>query len=141
EFPRVRRRKPPKRGRVPTPPSGRKSLLKTALMGTLRQLRRVDAAARANPQAIVPHIDRHWGLLAKYDSVLVSSADGTKVAWYQRDPKRFKRIMRRTSLLHARLRRRWPELSRRYRAAMGELASPEAWRQTFGIADSADPSA
>src|SRR5690606_4646899 len=104
---------------------GRKSLLKTAMMGTLRQLRPVDSAARANPQVVIPHIDRHWGLLAKYDSALVSSADGTKVAWYQRDPKRFKRILRRTSLLHARLRRKWPELSERYRAAMGDLTSPE----------------
>ncbi|WP_243713247.1 glycosyltransferase [Actinomadura sp. 6K520] len=134
EFPRVRARRPPKRGRTPKPPSGRVNLLTTAMMGTLRQLRPVDAGARGNPQTVVPHIDRHWGLLAKFDSALVSSADGTRVAWYQRDPERFKQIMKRTSLLHTRLRREWPELSARYRSAMDELTSPEAWRQTFGTA-------
>ncbi|TDC81679.1 glycosyltransferase family 2 protein [Actinomadura sp. 7K507] len=132
EFPLVRRRRPPKRGRAPAPPSGRVNLLATAMKGTLRQLRPVDAGARGNPQTVVPHIDRHWGLLAKFDSALVSSADGTRVAWYQRDPERFRQIMKRTSLLHTRLRREWPELSARYQSAMGELTSPEAWRQTFG---------
>ena len=98
----------------------------------------MDAATRENPQTVIPHIDRHWGVLSKFDSALVSSADGTKVAWYQRDPDRFKRIMKRTSLLHARLTREWPELSRRYRAAMHDLAAPETWRRTFDAADAGD---
>jgi galactofuranosylgalactofuranosylrhamnosyl-N-acetylglucosaminyl-diphospho-decaprenol beta-1,5/1,6-galactofuranosyltransferase len=96
----------------------------------------VDTVSRVNPQAVIPHIDRHWGLLAQFDSALVSSADGMKVAWYQRDPDRFKKIMKRTSLLHARLSREWPELSRRYRAAMDELTAPETWRRTFAAAES-----
>ncbi|XRQ10869.1 glycosyltransferase [Actinomadura welshii] len=132
EFPRVRKIRPPKRGRVPKPPSGRMNMLATAMTGTLRHLRPVEAAARGNPQTVVPHIDRHWALLTKFDSALVSSADGTRVAWYQRDPERFRQIMKRTSLLHTRLRREWPELSARYRAAMDDLTSPEAWRRTFG---------
>ncbi|KAB2348069.1 glycosyltransferase family 2 protein [Actinomadura rudentiformis] len=131
EFPQVRRRKPPKRGRTPKPPSDRVAMLATAVVGSIKQLRPVDTDARSNPQIVVPHIDRHWGLLSKFDSALVSSADGTKVAWYQRDPKRYKAIMKRTALLHAKLSREWPELSDRYRAAMDELASPEAWRRTF----------
>ncbi|MFB4317455.1 glycosyltransferase [Actinomadura sp. 21ATH] len=137
-FPQVRRRKPPKRGRDPKPPSGRAALLATAAIGTLKQMRPVDAGARANPQAVIPHIDRHWGVLSQFDSALVSSADGMKVAWYQRDPERFKKIMKRTSLLHARLSREWPELSRGYRAAMADLAAPETWRRTFGAAEPGD---
>ncbi|MFE9102705.1 glycosyltransferase [Actinomadura geliboluensis] len=134
EFPRVRRSRPPKRGRGFKPPRGTVNVLASAMLGTVKQLRPVDPAARGNPQLTVPHIDRHWSLLAQVDSALVSSADGTKVAWYQRDPERFRRLLARTSLLHARLTREWPELSRRYRAAMAEIASPEAWRATFEAA-------
>ncbi|WP_026404377.1 MULTISPECIES: glycosyltransferase [Actinomadura] len=131
EFPQIRNARPPKRGRTPKPPAGRANVLATAMLGAVKQLRPVDPAAHGNPQTVIPHIDRHWGLLSKFDSALVSSADGTKVAWYQRDPERFKRILKRTSLLHARLSREWPQLSARYRSAMDELASPDAWRRTF----------
>lgn len=93
------------------------------MLGTVKQLRPVDAGSRGNPQVVVPHIDRHWSLLSQVDSALVSSADGTRVAWYQRDPERFRALLKRTSVLHARLSREWPELSRRYRAAMAEIAS------------------
>ncbi|MFA1537710.1 glycosyltransferase [Actinomadura monticuli] len=134
EFPRVRRTRPPKRGRGFKPPRGKVNVLASAMLGTVKQLRPVDPAARGNPQLVVPHIDRHWSLLAQIDSALVSSADGTKVAWYQRDPERFRTLLKRTSLLHARLSREWPELSRRYRSAMADLASPEAWRATFEAA-------
>ncbi|MEU5991342.1 glycosyltransferase [Spirillospora sp. NPDC047418] len=135
EFPQVRWNRPPKRGRGFKPPRGKVNVLASAMLGTVKQLRPVDPAARGNPQLVVPHIDRHWSLLAQVDSALVSSADGTKVAWYQRDPERFKKLLARTSLLHARLGREWPELSRRYRAAMAEIASPEAWRATFEAAE------
>ncbi|GAA0568090.1 glycosyltransferase [Actinomadura livida] len=134
EFPQVRATRPPRRGRGFKPPRGTVDVLASAMRGTIKQLRPVDPGARANPQAVVPHIDRHWSLLSQVDSALVSSADGTKVAWYQRDPERFRRILARTSLLHARLSREWPELSGRYRAAMAELAAPEAWRTTFQAA-------
>ncbi|MFC9973729.1 glycosyltransferase [Spirillospora sp. NPDC127200] len=130
DFPQVRQR-PAKRGRTPKPPKGRIRLLKGAAVGTLKQLRPLDSAVRGNPQTVIPHIDRHWGVLTQFDSALVSSADGAKVAWYRRDPERFKEIMKRTSLLHARLSREWPELSRAYRAEQDALAAPETWRRTF----------
>ncbi|WP_255281177.1 glycosyltransferase [Actinomadura madurae] len=135
EFPQVRRAKPPKRGRGFKPPRGKVNVLASAMLGTVKQLRPVDAGSRGNPQVVVPHIDRHWSLLSQVDSALVSSADGTRVAWYQRDPERFRALLKRTSVLHARLSREWPELSRRYRAAMAEIASAEAWRTTFDAAD------
>ncbi|MEV0664778.1 glycosyltransferase [Actinomadura luteofluorescens] len=137
EFPQVRAR-PPKRGRGFKPPRGTVNVLASAMLGTVRQLRPVEPGSRGNPQAVVPHIDRHWSLLSQVDSALVSSADGTRVAWYQRDPERFRTLLRRTSLLHARLGREWPELSRRYRAAMADLASAEAWRATFDAAAGPD---
>ncbi|MEV4258582.1 hypothetical protein AB0J52_35955, partial [Spirillospora sp. NPDC049652] len=106
-------------------------VLTRAALGALRQLRPLDAGAEGNPQIVVPHVDRHWGVLSKFDSALVSSADGTKVAWYRRDPDRFRRIMTRASALHARLGREWPELAVQYRAALPELTAPETWRRTF----------
>ncbi|MCW2863408.1 MAG: glycosyl transferase [Actinoallomurus sp.] len=134
EFPQVKRRRPPKRGREPVPPEGRKALVRTALSSAVRQLRPVDSFSREHPEATVPHVDQTWWLLSRFDSALVSSADGTKAAWYQRDPKRFRSLVRRNAALHARLMREWPELSRRYRAAIPELTSPDSWRETFDAA-------
>lgn len=136
-FPDVRRSRPPKRGRTPAPPRGRSTVIRTALSSALRHLGPVDEEALNHPQAAVPHIDQHWGMLSKFDSILVSSADGTKVSWYQRDPRRFRSLMRRSGLLHARLTREWDDLAARYRAAAADLASPQAWRETFDAAGSA----
>jgi galactofuranosylgalactofuranosylrhamnosyl-N-acetylglucosaminyl-diphospho-decaprenol beta-1,5/1,6-galactofuranosyltransferase len=137
EFPEVRRARPPKRGRNPGVPNGRSKIIKTALSSAVRHLGPVSEEALRNPQAAIPHLDQHWGMLSKFDSALVSSADGTKVTWYQRDPKRFRSILKRSGLLHARLTREWDALAVRYRAAADELASPEAWRKTFDAAGSA----
>jgi galactofuranosylgalactofuranosylrhamnosyl-N-acetylglucosaminyl-diphospho-decaprenol beta-1,5/1,6-galactofuranosyltransferase len=137
EFPDVRRSRPPKRGRNPGVPKGRSKVIGTALAGAVRHLGPVDEEALRNPQAAVAHIDQHWGMLSRFDSALVSSADGTKVTWYQRDPRRFRSVLKRSGLLHARLTREWDALAVRYRAAAPELASPEAWRRTFEAAGSA----
>ncbi|WP_131735944.1 glycosyltransferase [Actinomadura roseirufa] len=135
-FPDVRGR-PPRRGRNPAPPKGRSKVIMTALTGALKHLGPVDEQALRNPQAAVAHLDQHWGMLSKFDSALVSSADGTKVTWYQRDPRKFRGLLRRSGVLHARLTREWDGLAVRYRAAAADLASPEAWRETFEAAGSA----
>ncbi|MEV0402389.1 glycosyltransferase [Actinoallomurus sp. NPDC050550] len=135
EFPTVKRRRPPKRGREPVAPEGRKAMVKTALSGVLRHVRPVDSFPQRHPEVTVPHVDQTWWLLSRFDSALVTSADGTKAAWYQRDPARFRALLQRATALHARLAYEWPELSRRYRAAIPELASPERWRETFEAAE------
>ena len=33
--------------------------------------------------------------------------------------------------IHERLRREWPRLAAEYRAALGDITSPEAWEKTF----------
>lgn len=134
EFPSVRRSRPPKRGKGITPPEGRRAMMRTAVLSALKQMRPVRAATRANPQARVPHIDLRWWLLSQFDSALVSSADGTAVAWYQRDPRRFRSLIRRTCVLHIRLLKNWPKLSRRYRSAIPALTSSDQWRVTFHAA-------
>jgi galactofuranosylgalactofuranosylrhamnosyl-N-acetylglucosaminyl-diphospho-decaprenol beta-1,5/1,6-galactofuranosyltransferase len=83
----------------------------------------------------VPHVFLQWWRLAQVDSAVVSAADGASASWYQRDPELFRSLLRRSMLLHARLWSEWSELSETYRAAVPELASPQAWRRT--IADNA----
>ncbi|MDX6431137.1 MAG: galactofuranosylgalactofuranosylrhamnosyl-N-acetylglucosaminyl-diphospho-decaprenol [Streptosporangiaceae bacterium] len=133
-FPPVRRRKPPRRGRGVEAPRDRRAMVRTALLGAARQLRPVGAFPRTHPQVTVPHVDQSWWLLTKFDSALVSSADGTSLAWYQRDPKRFWSLVQRATALHGRLMREWPRLSAQYRAAIPSLASPEEWQDTFDAA-------
>ncbi|RAY14241.1 glycosyltransferase family 2 protein [Actinomadura craniellae] len=139
EFPTVRRRRPPRKGRdAVSPPSGRPDTIRRALAAGVKQLTPVDDFARRHPQTTVPHIDQRWWVLSRYDSALVSSADGTRASWYRRDPRRFRDLMRRNTALHARLYREWDELTRAYRLALPEITSPERWRETF---DAAGPAA
>ncbi|TNY36781.1 glycosyltransferase [Thermomonospora catenispora] len=130
-FPPVRREKPPKKGRGVRVPKGRRAMYAHAAGAAVKQLLPVKEFARRFPQTAVPHMDQRWWLLTQFDSALVSSADGTKVAWYQRDPSRFRSLIRRTLALHARLAKEWPRLAEDYRAAMGEVTSPDRWKRTF----------
>ena len=43
----------------------------------------------------------------------------------------YKDLLKRTLQMHAHLHREWPRLAREYRAALGEITSPEAWEKTF----------
>ena len=57
--------------------------------------------------------------------------DGTSAALYRRDPERFRDLLRRTLEIHERFRKEWPRLAAEYRAALGDITSPEAWDETF----------
>jgi galactofuranosylgalactofuranosylrhamnosyl-N-acetylglucosaminyl-diphospho-decaprenol beta-1,5/1,6-galactofuranosyltransferase len=57
--------------------------------------------------------------------------DGSSAALYERDPEKFRDLMRRTVEIHARFQREWPRLAAEYRAALGDITSPEAWEKTF----------
>jgi galactofuranosylgalactofuranosylrhamnosyl-N-acetylglucosaminyl-diphospho-decaprenol beta-1,5/1,6-galactofuranosyltransferase len=85
----------------------------------------------AHPEVEFGKNDVHWWRLPYFDSALVSAADGSGKNIYTRDRALYRRMLRDTVRLHFALRRRWPELSRRYRAAMPELTSLEAWQRTF----------
>jgi galactofuranosylgalactofuranosylrhamnosyl-N-acetylglucosaminyl-diphospho-decaprenol beta-1,5/1,6-galactofuranosyltransferase len=76
-------------------------------------------------------MDAKWWMIAQFDSVVVSMPDGTSAAWLRRDKDEFRSLLTRTVEIHQRLYREWPELSRRYRAALPELVSPEQWLKTF----------
>ncbi|MGH3446301.1 MAG: glycosyltransferase [Nocardioidaceae bacterium] len=131
KFPKAKRKKPPRKGREPTAPAGRLARGKTMAAGAVRQVLPVRELAKRNPEASVPHVDLKWWLLAQFDSALVSSADGSSVAWYKRHPEMFRDLMARSITVHARLAKEWPQLVQQYKAALPELTSPEAWKSTF----------
>ena len=89
--------------------------------------------SREFPETELPAMDAKWYHLTRYDSAIVSMPDGTSAAMYQRDPARFRDLVARTVQIHERLYREWPELARRYREALPELTSVEAWERTIGI--------
>lgn len=129
-FPPVRHSKPPRRSDTSVIPS-RPAQLMSAVLGGLRQFRGVRALSKEFPESNVPTMDARWYHLATLDSAIVSMPDGTSAAFYRRDPDRFRDLLRRTLEVHERLYREWPELSRRYRDALHEVTSPEAWEATF----------
>jgi galactofuranosylgalactofuranosylrhamnosyl-N-acetylglucosaminyl-diphospho-decaprenol beta-1,5/1,6-galactofuranosyltransferase len=134
---------PPPRRRAPdslkhnTSPTNKLNLLTTAARGTLRQFRAPRPGAAQRPQLALAQQDASWWVLAKLDSAVVSSAEGTSAAWLRRDRQQFRALSLRSLVLHRRLRKRWSKLAAEYRAAAADLNSPERWRQTF--ADSVQP--
>ncbi len=50
-----------------------------------------------HPEAEIPAMDAKWYRIARYDSAVVSMPDGTSAALYQRDPEKFRDLMKRTA--------------------------------------------
>jgi galactofuranosylgalactofuranosylrhamnosyl-N-acetylglucosaminyl-diphospho-decaprenol beta-1,5/1,6-galactofuranosyltransferase len=57
--------------------------------------------------------------------------DGSSAALYRRDPEHYRELLRKTVAIHAELYREWPRLAAEYRAALGEITSPETWEKTL----------
>ena len=135
-FPAPRLKKPPRKGRAVISPQGYVGRIKAGAAGLVRQVRPVRELAGRHPEGIVPHVDLRWWRLAQFDSALVSAADGMSASWYRRDPREFRSQMVRSARLHARLYQEWPTLAARYREVLGEMTSPNTWKQTFeGLED------
>jgi galactofuranosylgalactofuranosylrhamnosyl-N-acetylglucosaminyl-diphospho-decaprenol beta-1,5/1,6-galactofuranosyltransferase len=130
-FPPVRRKKPPRKGRDVVEVPSRLAQLVTAGLAPLRQLKPPRDLSREHPEAEVRAMDAKWYRLAGYDSAIVSMNDGTSAAFYQRDHKQFRDLMKRTLEIHERYRREWPRLAQEYRSQLAEITSPEAWDETF----------
>ncbi len=75
--------------------------------------------------------DANWWRLPRYDSALVSAADGSGKNVYTRDRAKFRSLLMESLRLHAQLRRRWPALQEQYRRALPDLVSEESWERTF----------
>jgi galactofuranosylgalactofuranosylrhamnosyl-N-acetylglucosaminyl-diphospho-decaprenol beta-1,5/1,6-galactofuranosyltransferase len=85
----------------------------------------------AHPEVEFGKGDAFWWRLPKFDSALVSAADGSGKNIYTRDRAQFRKMLVDSVRLHRRLRRQWPKLAARYRAAAPELTSLSAWQRTF----------
>jgi galactofuranosylgalactofuranosylrhamnosyl-N-acetylglucosaminyl-diphospho-decaprenol beta-1,5/1,6-galactofuranosyltransferase len=131
DFGPVRRTKPPRKGKDIAEVPGRLSQLITAGLAPIRHLRPVRPLSKDYPEAEVRAMDAKWYRLASYDSAIVSMNDGTSAALYQRDPVKFRELVKETVQLHDTLRRDWQRLAGEYRAALGEITSPEAWEKTL----------
>jgi galactofuranosylgalactofuranosylrhamnosyl-N-acetylglucosaminyl-diphospho-decaprenol beta-1,5/1,6-galactofuranosyltransferase len=137
-FPPVRHSKPPRRSdtsEIPTRPTQ----LISAVLGGIRQFRPTRPMSREFPEGSIPAMDARWYHLANLDSAIVSMPDGTSAALYRRDPDQFMDLLRRTLEIHERLYREWPTMSQRYRDALHDVTSPEAWEPTFEASLMAPP--
>jgi galactofuranosylgalactofuranosylrhamnosyl-N-acetylglucosaminyl-diphospho-decaprenol beta-1,5/1,6-galactofuranosyltransferase len=131
QFPEVKRHKLPRKGREASPViSGRQATVQ-ALLQPLRQLKKPRSLAQVHPEAEIMAQDARWHKIARYDSAVVSMPDGTAAAFYRRDREKFVDLLKRTVAIHKELAARWDELAERYRAALPEITSPEAWEETF----------
>ncbi|WP_231637235.1 glycosyltransferase [Microbacterium sp. No. 7] len=83
------------------------------------------------PEAEFGKGDAQWWRVPLYDSALVSAADGSGKSIFTRDRAKYRRMLVDTVRLHARLKREWPKLQRRYQQALPEMTSEAAWRRTF----------
>jgi galactofuranosylgalactofuranosylrhamnosyl-N-acetylglucosaminyl-diphospho-decaprenol beta-1,5/1,6-galactofuranosyltransferase len=131
QFPEVKRHKLPRKGREPSPVISGKQATVQALLQPLRQLRKPRDLAREHPEAEIPAQDSRWHKIARYDSAVVSMPDGTAAAFYRRDRELFLDLLKRTVAVHKQLATQWDELAERYRAALPQITSPEAWEDTF----------
>ncbi|MBM9459333.1 glycosyltransferase [Nocardioides sp. zg-536] len=131
DFPPVRREKPPRKGKDMADVPGRLSKLVTAGLAPIRQLRKPRSLAGEFPEVEIRAMDAKWYRIANFDSAVVSMNDGTSAALYVRDRERYKALVRRSLELHRRFRRDWDDIAAQYRAALGEITSPQTWEQTF----------
>lgn len=131
DFPPVRREKPPRKGKDLSDVPGRLSKVITAGLAPIRQLKQPRQLSREFPEVEIRAMDAKWYRIASFDSAIVSMNDGTSAALYQRDRERYKALVRRTVQLHNRFRRDWDEIAAQYRAALGDITSPETWEKTF----------
>lgn len=132
DYPQPKTKKPPFKGRRNFNSPGYSKLIPWALSTVSRQVfKPVDELAEENPQIQLSYSENRWWTVSKFDSVLVTNAEGTGVFWYKRDPQQLRKDLMRATKLHAKLYSEWAELRRQYREAATEVASYEAWKKTF----------
>lgn len=132
DYPQPKTKRPPFKGRRNFHSPGYRKLVPWTVSTVGRQLfKPVDEMAQNHPQIQLNYSENRWWTVSKFDSLLVTNAEGTGVFWYKRDPKLLKDNLARAAKLHARLYKDWASLRQQYRDAAAQVASYEAWKQTF----------
>ncbi|MGV3246038.1 glycosyltransferase [Rothia sp. 11254D007BW] len=132
DYPQPKTSKPPFKGRRNFSSPGYQKLIPWTISTVGRQLfKPVDDLAKTHPQIQLNYSENRWWTVSKFDSLLVTNAEGTGVFWYQRDPKKLRENLARASKLHAQLFKNWADLRNQYRSAAAEVASYDAWAKTF----------
>lgn len=83
----------------------------------------------ARPDISVAAHDAHWSTLGLVDNAIVSTAAG--LTRRHRDPAIFRGLLTRATLNHRRLHAEWRRTADRYRRALDELTSLDAWHPTL----------
>lgn len=130
DFPPVKEPKP-RRPRRKTVDESHLGKMIEGVKAVARQLRPPRQGHKVNPQTQIAFKDNKWWNTAQWDSALVTNAEGTGIAWYQRDPARARRMLAESIQHQARIYQEWSSLQRQYKAALPELVSFEAWARTF----------
>jgi len=91
----------------------------------------VPPEAHTKPEAHLAFQDAKWWVVPRYDSVLVSNAEGSAATFHVRDPKTFRSMLLTSLRLRAKLMTRWPALRAQYRDALPDITGPEAWSADF----------
>lgn len=121
----------PRRRRLAKPPST-PALIPWTLTTVAKQvLKAPRELSRLHPESVVAHMDNKWYWMPRFDSALVTSADGTGASIYQRDPAKVRALTLESVRVHAELARRWESLAGDYRRSLAHITSPEEWRKTF----------
>ncbi|MBM7050833.1 glycosyltransferase [Rothia sp. ZJ1223] len=131
-YPQPKTKKPPFKGRRNFAPPTYKNLLPWAVKAVGRQaFVPVDKMAQENPQIQLSYQENRWWTVSRFDSLLVTNAEGTGVFWYKRDPEQLRSKLAKAASLHAKLFKNWASLRQQYRDAAADVASYEAWKKTF----------
>ena len=86
--------------------------LVTAGMAPIRQVLPAAPLSREYPEAEIAAMDAKWYRLAGFDSAVVSMNDGTSAALYQRDPAKFRELVKPDRRAAPAALREWPRLAR-----------------------------
>src|SRR5918995_3639936 len=116
----------------PDAPTGKVAIVKGLAQSVLHNLRTPDPGHQVVAQRNVPARYAQWFVLSRLDSATVATPDGRGVTFRRRDPALFRSMLKNAVSEYRHIAKAWPDLQRRYRAALPELTSREAWaREVF----------
>ncbi|KFI59370.1 glycosyltransferase [Bifidobacterium gallicum] len=92
-------------------------------------LSRGDGTVDTQPDIAIPARDAFWRSYDGINSAVVTSPDGSSIAWCRRDSKEYRKQIKRGLFLSNELRKRWEQLSEQYRAY--DMASVAVWQRIF----------